>query len=156
MLKCTWIAVLAIAGSWLLLLLPWVAINETTLTGAELSDLLTLVPGLAILMLLISLYGKGTRLLQLWAALFLLACGAFALVSDFSKSPASIQAQESITGLSGENGLAQQLATPLIFGVCQLVVGLLCIFLLKAPVTLRKASQAVDESDPRGIWESQS
>lgn len=36
MLRLTWITLLAIAGSWLLLLLPWVTIDETTLTGAEL------------------------------------------------------------------------------------------------------------------------
>jgi hypothetical protein len=156
MLRWTWFTVLALAGSWLLLLLPWVAINETTLTGAELSDLLTLAPGLAILTLLISLYGKGVRFLQLFAALALLASGSFALVSDFSKSPASIQAQEAISGLAGEDGLAQQLATPLIFGVSQLVVTLLSLYLLKMPVAMRKSSQTIDDSDPRGIWESQS
>jgi hypothetical protein len=156
MLRLTWITVLAIAGSWLLLLLPWVTIDETTLTGAELSDLLTLAPGLAILILLTSLYGKGVRFLQLFAALALLASGIFAIVSDFSRSPASIQAQEAISGLAGEDGLAQQLATPLIFGLSQLVVALFCLYLLKKPVAMRKSSQTIDDSDPRGIWESQS
>ncbi len=156
MLRWTWITVLAIAGSWLLLLLPWVAINETTLTGAELSDLLTLAPGLAILMLVISLYGKGVRLLQVLAALTLLSSGVFALVSDFSKSPASIQAQEAISGLAGEDGLAQQLATPLFYGLGLLVVSFLCLYLFKMPVAIRKSSQTIDDGDPRGIWESQS
>lgn len=156
MLRWTWITVLAIAGSWLLLLLPWVAINETTLTGAELSDLLTLAPGLAILMLLISLYGKGVRLLQVLAALTLLSSGVFALVSDFSKSPASIQAQEAISGLAGEDGLAQQLATPVMYGLSLLLVSFLCLYLFKMPVAMRKSSQAIDDGDPRGIWESQS
>ncbi len=156
MLRWTWITVLAIAGSWLLLLLPWVAINETTLTGAELSDLLTLAPGLASLMLVISLYGKGVRLLQVLAALTLLSSGVFALASDFSKSPASIQAQEAISGLAGEDGLAQQLATSLFYGLGLLVVSFLCLYLFKMPVAIRKSSQTIDDGDPRGIWESQS
>lgn len=156
MIRWTWIAVLAIAISWLFLLLPWVSIPQTTLTGAELSDLLTLVPGLAILTLLISLYGKGVRFLQLMAGGSLLASGISALATDFARSPVSIQAQEAISGLAGEDGLAVQLVTPQIFGLGQIAGAMLCIYLLRVRVTVRKSLESKEETDPRGIWESQS
>lgn len=152
-----WISllVLYIAACWSLLLLPWVAVGEETLTGAELSDLSTLLPALAILMLLISLYGKFVKSLMLMAAVAL-ALGAFlALSTDFSSVAASIALQESITGVAGENSLGESLATPAIFGVSQVVAGILCLALLRIPAGKRIRSDN-SEIDPRGLWESQS
>lgn len=152
-----WILLLIpfIAASWSLLLLPWVAVGEQTLTGAELSDLSTLLPALAILILLISLYGKLTKLLKLMSVVALWLGAYLALSTDFSTVAASIALQESITGVAGESSLGQSLATSAIFGVSQIVAGILCLALLKVPAS-RGSRSDNSELDPRGLWESQS
>lgn len=140
--------------SWSLLLLPWVQVQDRTLTGAELSDIVTLLPALAILTLLISLYGRLTRALRVFAALVLGLTGFLSLSTDFSISAASIALQESITGLAGESSLAVALPTPLVFGVAQIFASFMCIALLKGKVS-KHVTRNLDEPDARSLWESQ-
>lgn len=152
--RWTLLLTLFIAASWSLLLLPWVAVGEQSLTGAEISDLSTLLPALAILMLLISLYGKLARTLRVFAAT-VLGLGAFlALTTDFSNAAASIALQESITGVAGENSLGESLGTSIVFGASQIFAGLLCLALLRVPAS-RKQRFDAPELDSRGLWESQ-
>lgn len=155
MTKWTWIVSLVIGATWSLLLLPWVQISETALTGAELSDLLPLLPGLSVLMLLIALYRRGTRLLQSLSAATLLTSAFLSFTTDFRVSPASIQAQEALSGLAGGAGLATQTINPTLFGLSQIVAATLCIVLLSREPKPRSSDSIKDETDPRGIWESQ-
>ena len=147
--------VLVVALSWILLLLPWVQIQDQTLTGAELTDLITLLPALAILVLLISLYGRLSRSLRVFAAFILGLSSLMSFTTDFSKSAASIALQESITGLAGESSLAVSLPTPLLFGAVQLAISLMCLMLLRDKPS-EKTKKDLNESDSRGLWESQS
>lgn len=141
--------------SWTLLLLPWVQIQDQTLTGAELSDVITLLPALAILILLISLYGRLSKSLRVFAAFVLGLSSLLSFTTDFSKSAASIALQESITGLAGESSLAVTLPTPLLFGAVQLAICLMCLMLLRG-IPSEKVKKDLDESDSRSLWESQS
>lgn len=141
--------------SWTLLLLPWVQIQDQTLTGAELSDVITLLPALAILILLISLYGRLSKSLRVFAAFVLGLSSLLSFTTDFSKSAASIALQESITGLAGESSLAVTLPTPLLFGAVQLAICLMCLMLLRG-IPSEKVKNDLDESDSRSLWESQS
>lgn len=141
--------------SWTLLLLPWVQIQDQTLTGAELSDVITLLPALAILILLISLYGRLSKSLRVFAAFVLGLSSLLSFTTDFSKSAASIALQESITGLAGESSLAVSLPTPLLFGAVQLAICLMCLMLLRG-IPSEKVKKDLDESDSRSLWESQS
>lgn len=144
-----------VAATWSLLLLPWVAVGELTLTGAELSDVLTVLPAIAILMLLISLYGRLSRILRFLAAL-ILGLGAYLAIStDFANTAASIALQESITGVAGEDSLGKSLETSVIFAASQLIAGLLCLALLGVPNSQKRHSEST-EMDARGLWESQS
>ena len=147
--------VLLVALGWTLLLLPWVQIQDQTLTGAELSDVITLLPALAILILLISLYGRLSKSLRVFAAFVLGLSSLLSFTTDFSKSAASIALQESITGLTGESSLAVTLPTPLLFGAVQLTISLMCLMLLRG-MPSEKVKKDLDESDPRSLWESQS
>ncbi len=147
--------VLLVALGWILLLLPWVQIQDQTLTGAELSDVITLLPALAILILLISLYGRLSKSLRVFAAFVLGLSSLLSFTTDFSKSAASIALQESITGLAGESSLAVSLPTPLLFGAVQLTISLMCLMLLRG-MPSEKVKKDLDESDPRSLWESQS
>ncbi len=122
--------VLLVALGWILLLLPWVQIQDQTLTGVELSDVITLLPVLAILILLISLYGRLSKSLRVFAAFVLGLSSLLSFTTDFSKSAASIALQESITGLAGESSLVASLPTPLLFGAVQLAICLMCLMLL--------------------------
>ncbi len=144
-----------VAFSWTLLLLPWVQIQDQTLTGAELSDVITLLPALAILILLISLYGRLSKSLRVFAAFVLGLSSLLSFTTDFSKSAASIALQESITGLAGESSLAVSLPTPLLFGAVQLAICLMCLMLLRG-IPSKKVKKDLDESDSRSLWESQS
>ncbi len=147
--------VLLVAISWISLLFPWVQVQDRTLTGAELSDVLTLLPALVILILLISLYGRLVRSLRVFAAFILGLSSLLSFTTDFSQSAASIALQESITGLAGESSLAVSLPTPLLFGALQLALSLMCLVLLRS-IPSEKITKEIDESDPRSIWESQS
>ena len=147
--------VLLVALGWTLLLLPWVQIRDQSLTGAELSDVITLLPALAILILLISLYGRLSKSLRVFAAFVLGLSSLLSFTTDFSKSAASIALQESITGLAGESSLAVSLPTPLLFGAVQLAICLMCLMLLRGTPN-KKVKKDLDESDPRSLWESQS
>lgn len=152
-----WVLGLAflVAVSWMLLLFPWVQIQDRTLTGAELSDVITLLPALAILTLLISLYGRLARSLRVFAALVLGLSGFLSFTTDFTKSAASISLQESITGLAGESSLATSLPTPLFFGAVQIVAAFMCLVLLRSK-TSGNTPKKLDEPDARSLWEGQS
>ena len=125
------------------------------MTGAELSDVITLLPAPAILILLISLYGRLSKSLRVFAAFVLGLSGLLSFTTDFSKSAASIALQESITGLAGESSLAVSLPTALLFGAVQLTISLMCLMLLRGTPN-KKVKKDLDESDPRSLWESQS
>jgi hypothetical protein len=138
----------------MLLLLPWLQVSDNSLSGAELSELLTLLPTVAILILLISLYGRLVRSLRVFAALVLGFSSVLSFTTDFSKAAASIQLQESLTGISGESSLAQVLLTPVVFGSSQIIGCLMCLALLKTYGD-RKTKDSHPETDSRTIWESQ-
>ncbi|MFM1994183.1 MAG: hypothetical protein RL537_872 [Actinomycetota bacterium] len=154
MAKWTLLVVLYIGASWMLLLLPWLQVSDNSLSGAELSELLTLLPTVAILILLISLYGRLVRSLRVFAALVLGFSSVLSFTTDFSKAAASIQLQESLTGISGESSLAQVLLTPVVFGSSQIIGCLMCLALLKTYGD-RKTKDSHPETDSRTIWESQ-
>lgn len=155
MAKWTLAIVVYAAISWMLLLLPWVQVEATVLTGAELSDILALLPALGVLILLISLYGRFSRILRIMASLVFAAGAYISFTTNFSSSAASIALQESITGIAGDNSLGQLLATPVVFGFSQLIASLLCLGLLKK-VAKRRTMSEPTELDARGIWEEQS
>lgn len=153
--------ILAAAGSglwWSLLLPTWVVTAGVEISGSELNRTVVLVPGIVILLLLISLYGKLSRVLVGLAALFALLATAWAFARDFASSSAVIEAQELATGIAGGTADLELNLMPILFGIAGLLVASLSVF---AALGKRVAHRTVDEKatdsdDPRFIWDEQS
>lgn len=149
------VLILAFGITWSTLLLPWVDIDSQTLTGAELSQVLVSLPGVAILMALIALYRKFPRVLILASGSVMLFSTFLAVSTNFSFAPASLQLQESITGLAGESTLGSQTFWPLIFAVLSGLSGLLSLWVATLPVSSKVRVDEPGVNDARSIWDEQ-
>ena len=141
--------------TWSFLLLPWLMVGERALTGAELSQVLVSLPAVAILMALIALYRKFPRALILASVASMLLAALIAVLSDFSFAPASLELQESVTGIAGETSLGTPTFWPYVFTATSVVSILLGIWVASLPVS---TSVKVDEpgaNDLRSIWDEQ-
>jgi phosphoglycerol transferase MdoB-like AlkP superfamily enzyme len=146
---------LSFAVTWSVLLFPWIEVQGQGLTGADLNQLLVTLPGIAILISLIALYGKLTRFLVLIAGVTMLVAAAFALVNDFIQAPASLLLQESLTGIAGESSLGIETLWPIVFSIMAIGSALASLIVARLPF---EQSSAVDEprdNDARTLWDDQ-
>jgi membrane-associated HD superfamily phosphohydrolase len=153
--KWTLLTVLFIALSWTALLFPWVSVETQTLTGAELSEIIALLPALAILMLLISLYGRGRNLLLASSSLTLAVVVVLSLTTNYESTPASIALQESISGIAGESSLATRNGFYLLFAVLSSFAALSVAGLLFAKPQPKSRQHSKKDNDTRSLWEEQ-
>ena len=157
MRKFTLIGLLAAAAWWSMLLPAWVLTVGQPIAGTEANRTLTLIPGVVILLVLVSLYGKGRRTLLISAALVTAITSVWALLADLGNSPRVIELQERATGIAGGNGDFEVLWPVYAFAVIGLLVaGVLIMASVKRHIVKPAVdSQPTDEADPRFIWDQQ-
>ena len=157
MRKFTLIGLLAAAAWWSMLLPAWVLTVGQPIAGTEANRTLTLIPGVVILLVLVSLYGKGRRTLLITAALVTAITSVWALLADLGNSPRVIELQERATGIAGGNEDFEVLWPVYAFAVIGLIMaGVLIMASVKRHIVKPAVdSQPTDEADPRFIWDQQ-
>ena len=147
--------VLILGMTWAILLFPWVTITEKTLTGSDISQVLVSLPAIAILMALIALYRKFPRSLMLACAAVMISAAYLAFATDFTVSPASLQLQESVTGLAGESSLGEQTFWPSVFGSFSAISAVMSLWVSFLPVSTKSRVDEPRSDDSRSIWDEQ-
>lgn len=157
MRRFTFLAAIAIGIWWTLLLPGWVSTAGSSVAGTELNRTLALIPGIVLLLALISLYGKFARTLLILAALVVFAASGWVASTDLESAPAVIEIQELATGIVGGSGQAEVGLLPAIFiGAGILAALLLTIAALSKPTKRAVVdSKPTDSDDPRFIWDEQ-
>ncbi|MDA2976941.1 MAG: hypothetical protein O2863_04775, partial [Actinomycetota bacterium] len=80
MTRAVLVLLLLIGAWWSLLLLEWVAVDKSGIIGAELNQTMALLPAVAALAVLMSLYRKMPRLLVALGSMAIAATSAIALL----------------------------------------------------------------------------
>ena len=149
---------LLLVGAWWSLLLPeWVAVDKSGIIGAELNQTMALLPAVAALAVLMSLYRKMPRLLVALGSLAIAATSAIALLGDLATSPAVIEAREQVSGIAGGGAVALELS-PVIYvfafsGFALAIAAALLIFLKSGGRSVESVNQDLDAKD---LWDEQS
>ena len=157
MTKAVLVLLLLIGAWWSLLLLEWVAVDKSGIIGAELNQTMALLPAVAALAVLMSLYRKMPRLLVALGSMALAATSAIALLGDLATSPAVIQAREQVSGIAGGGAVALELS-PVIYvfafsGFALAIAAAQLIFLKPAGRSVESVNQDLDARD---LWDEQS
>ena len=148
---------LLIGAWWSLLLLEWVAVDSSGIIGAELNQTMALLPAVAALAVLMSLYRKMPRLLVALGSMAIAATSAIALLGDLATSPAVIEAREQVSGIAGGGAVALELS-PVIYvfafaGFTLAIAAALLIFLKPGGRSVESVNQDLDARD---LWDEQS
>ena len=148
---------LLIGAWWSLLLLEWVAVDSSGIIGAELNQTMALLPAVAALAVLMSLYRKMPRLLVALGSMAIAATSAIALLGDLATSPAVIEAREQVSGIAGGGAVALELS-PVIYvfafsGFALAIAAALLIFLKPGGRSVESVNQDLDARD---LWDEQS
>ena len=157
MTKAVLVLLLLIGAWWSLLLLEWVAVDKSGIIGAELNQTMALLPAVAALAVLMSLYRKMPRLLVALGSMAIAATSAIALFGDLATSPAVIEAREQVSGIAGGGAVALELS-PVIYvfafsGFALAIAAALLIFLKPAGRSVESVNQDLDARD---LWDEQS
>lgn len=158
------ILTLASLAWWITISLTWVSVGDTDFTGGNLSPVLNLMPGIALLMIFISAYGKLRRSLLIGIALIAGYAGYLSLFTDWIESDVVTAEFERLTGIAGGDHSALNVATEIsaaptvAAALACLVAGLATYSVVKKPAPAKKrASKAeVDDGpDNRALWDEQ-
>jgi hypothetical protein len=157
MTRAVLVLLLLVGAWWSLLLLEWVAVDKSGIIGAELNQTMALLPAVAALAVLMSLYRKMPRLLVALGSMALAATSAIALLGDLATSPAVIQAREQVSGIAGGGAVALELS-PVIYvfafsGFALAIAAALLIFLKPGGRSVESVNQDLDARD---LWDEQS
>ena len=157
MTRAVLVLLLLIGAWWSLLLLEWVAVDSSGIIGAELNQTMALLPAVAALAVLMSLYRRMPRLLVALGSMALAATSAIALLGDLATSPAVIQAREQVSGIAGGGAVALELS-PVIYvfafsGFALAIAAALLIFLKPGGRSVESVNQDLDARD---LWDEQS
>ena len=157
MTRAVLVLLLLIGAWWSLLLLEWVAVDSSGIIGAELNQTMALLPAVAALAVLMSLYRKMPRLLVALGSMAIAATSAIALLGDLATSPAVIEAREQVSGIAGGGAVALELS-PVIYvfsfsGFALAIAATLLIFLKPAGRSVESVNQDLDARD---LWDEQS
>ena len=157
MTRAVLVLLLLVGAWWSLLLLEWVAVDKSGIIGAELNQTMALLPAVATLAVLMSLYRKMPRLLVALGSMALAATSAIALLGDLATSPAVIQAREQVSGIAGGGAVALELS-PVIYvfafsGFALAIAAALLIFLKPGGRSVESVNQDLDARD---LWDEQS
>ena len=148
---------LLIGAWWSLLLLEWVAVDKSGIIGAELNQTMALLPAVAALAVLMSLYRKMPRLLVALGSMAIAATSAIALLGDLATSPAVIEAREQVSGIAGGGAVDLELS-PVTYvfafsGFALAIAAALLIFLKPGGRSVESVNQDLDAKD---LWDEQS
>jgi hypothetical protein len=157
MTRAVLLLLLLVGAWWSLLLLEWVAVDKSGIIGAELNQTMALLPAVAALAVLMSLYRKMPRLLVALGSLAIAATSAIALLGDLATSPAVIEAREQVSGIAGGGAVALELS-PVIYvfafsGFALAIAAALLIFLKPGGRSVESVNQDLDARD---LWDEQS
>lgn len=157
MTRAVLVLLLLVGAWWSLLLLEWVAVDSSGIIGAELNQTMALLPAIAALAVLMSLYRKMPRLLVALGSMAIAATSAIALLGDLATSPAVIEAREQVSGIAGGGAVALELS-PVIYvfafsGFALAIAAALLIFLKTGGRSVESVNQ---DLDPRDLWDEQS
>ena len=157
MTRAVLVLLLLVGAWWSLLLLEWVAVDSSGIIGAELNQTMALLPAIAALAVLMSLYRKMPRLLVALGSMAIAATSAIALLGDLATSPAVIEAREQVSGIAGGGAVALELS-PVIYvfafsGFALAIAAALLIFLKPGGRSVESVNQ---DLDPRDLWDEQS
>lgn len=157
MTRAVLLLLLLVGAWWSLLLLEWVAVDKSGIIGAELNQTMALLPAVAALAVLMSLYRKMPRLLVALGSLAIAATSAIALLGDLATSPAVIEAREQVSGIAGGGAVALELS-PVIYvfafsGFALAIAAALLLFLKPGGRSVESVNQDLDAKD---LWDEQS
>ena len=157
MTRAVLLLLLLVGAWWSLLLLEWVTVDKSGIIGAELNQTMALLPAVAALAVLMSLYRKMPRLLVALGSLAIAATSAIALLGDLATSPAVIEAREQVSGIAGGGAVALELS-PVIYvfafsGFALAIAAALLIFLKPGGRSEESVNQDLDAKD---LWDEQS
>ena len=157
MTRAVLVLLLLVGAWWSLLLLEWVAVDKSGIIGAELNQTMALLPAVAALAVLMSLYRKMPRLLVALGSMALAATSAIALLGDLATSPAVIEAREQVSGIAGGGAVALELS-PVIYvfafsGFALAIAAGLLTFLKPGGRLVESVNQDLDARD---LWDEQS
>ena len=157
MTRAVLVLLLLVGAWWSLLLLEWVAVDKSGIIGAELNQTMALLPAVAALAVLMSLYRKMPRLLVALGSMAIAATSAIALLGDLATSPAVIEAREQVSGIAGGGAVALELS-PVIYvfafsGFALAIAAALLIFLKTGGRSVESVNQDLDARD---LWDEQS
>ena len=157
MTRAVLVLLLLVGAWWSLLLLEWVAVDKSGIIGAELNQTMALLPAVAALAVLMSLYRKMSRLLVALGSMAIAATSAIALLGDLATSPAVIEAREQVSGIAGGGAVALELS-PVIYvfafsGFALAIAAALLIFLKPGGRSVESVNQDLDARD---LWDEQS
>jgi len=118
---------------------------------------MALLPAVAALAVLMSLYRKMPRLLVALGSMAIAATSAIALLGDLATSPAVIEAREQVSGIAGGGAVDLELS-PVIYlfafsGFALAIATALLIFLKPGGRSVESVNQDLDAKD---LWDEQS
>jgi len=142
---------------WSLLLIEWVFVENTGIIGAELNQTMALLPAVAALAVLMSLYRKMPKFLVALGSLSVAAASAIALLGDLASSPAVIQAREQVSGITGGGAVALEISPVIyVFAITGLALALMAALLVFLKPAGRSAEPETRDLDSRDLWDEQS
>lgn len=155
MRRLVFLAMAAAAAWWSSLLVTWVVVEERELAGVELSQTLVLLPGVCLIVLAISLYGKFSRTLLVLATLTALGGVVLALSTSWEGSAAVQSLLQETTGLLGASGQISITFGIGLFAAFGSISALLATFAATRPLQTRAAVDQPELGDSRSLWDEQ-
>ena len=155
---------LATLGWWITINLSWVSVGDKAFTGGNLSPVLNLMPGIILLMIFISAYGKLRRSLLTGIALIASYAGYVSYFTDWIASSAITTEFERLTGVAGGDHSAVNVASDvsgaaIVASLLAVLVAVLATFFaLKNPSRVQKLAIKEDRNeqpDNRALWDEQ-
>jgi len=157
MTRAVLLLLLLIGAWWSLLLIEWVIVEDTGIIGAELNQTMALLPAVAALAVLMSLYRKMPRFLVALGSLSIAATSVIALLGDLTSSPAVIQAREQASGIAG-GGPVALVTSPVIyvFAISGFALAVMATLLILVRSAGRSVEAETQDLDSRDLWDEQS
>ena len=157
MTRAVLVLLLLLGAWWSLLLIEWVFVENTGIIGAELNQTMALLPAVAALAVLMSLYRKMPRFLVALGSLSIAAASAISLLGDVASSPAVIQAREQVSGITGGGAVALEISPVIyVFAITGLALALMAALLVFLKPAGRSAEPETQDLDSRDLWDEQS